>query len=481
MPNLNLKEQIEDVQGIIVRGYSQLQDACYVLLEIDDPQAARQWLGTLSVTDGRSGSRDRALNVAFTHAGLAALGLDRDSLRTFSHEFREGMVSPYRSRILGDQGASDPEHWEWGGPQTAPVHILLMLYASTEAALADYYEEVARQFEAAGLREQKKLDAALLRGENGCSKEHFGFCDGISQPYIEGLEKPAPAEQTVATGEFILGYPNEYGKLTERPLVPREKDPDNLLPDDVEGSGRRDLGRNGTYLVFRQMSQDVKKFWTFIQEQARDEKSGADADAPIRLASKMVGRWPSGAPMVRAPDHDDPDLARENDFRYHDEDPSGHRCPIGSHIRRTNPRDDLGPDPGSEQSIETNKLHQILRRGRAYGTPVADSMDPRDIMDADASGERGLHFICLAANLRRQFEFLQHSWANNPKFNGLYDDPDPLIGDRHRSGTDRPNCFTEQGQPVRRRITGMPNFVTIRGGEYFFLPSLQAIRYLASL
>ena len=481
MPNVNLKDQLDDVQGIIVRGYSQLQDACYVLLKVADPQAARPWLGTLPVTDGRSDPSQRALNVAFTHTGLAALGLDRDALGMFSQEFQEGMVSPHRSRILGDQGDSDPKHWRWGGPHTAPVHILLLLYASTESALTNYYEEMTQQFEAAGVREQEKLDAVLLRGENGCSKEHFGFCDAISQPFIAGLEKPAPAERTVATGEFILGYPNEYGKLTERPLVPREQDPENLLPETAKESGRHDLGRNGTYLVFRQMSQDVAGFWRFIRDQAGDERSDENVNAPIRLASKMVGRWPSGAPLVLAPDQDQPDLRRANDFLYHDKDPFGYRCPIGSHLRRTNPRDALGPQPGSKESIAINKRHQILRRGRAYGRPVTPSLNPKDIMKADASGERGLHFICLGANLRRQFEFVQHTWANNPKFDGLYDDPDPLIGSRNQRGEDTPDCFTEQARPLRRRTTGLPSFVTIRGGEYFFLPGLQAIRYLSSL
>jgi Dyp-type peroxidase family len=481
MPVATLKDQLDDVQGIIVRGYGQLHDACYVLLEVADAVAARRWLGGLPVTDGRSDPADRALNVAFTYPGLAALKLDGSVLELFSLEFREGMVSPHRSHILGDHGESDPERWAWGAPHNRPVHVLLLLYASTDAALADYHREVALGFEAAGVREIATLDANLLRGEDGCSKEHFGFCDALSQPFIAGLEKPAPEAATVETGEFILGYPNEYGKLTERPLVPRERDPGRILFEDVEGSGRGDLGRNGTYLVFRQLSQNVHAFWSFQQEHAGAGPGPATVDEQIRLASKMVGRWPSGAPLLLAPDRDRPELGTENDFLYHREDPQGYRCPIGSHVRRTNPRDSLEPDPGSKGSIAINKRHQLLRRGRAYGTPAAPSLNPRDLLAADPSGERGLHFICVGANVSRQFEFVQHSWANNAKFAGLYEDADPLIGDRDPRQKGKLGSFTEQARPVRRRVTGIPEFVTVRGGSYFFLPGLRAVHFLASL
>ena len=152
---------------------------------------------------------------------------------------------------------------------------------------------------------------------------------------------------------------------------------------------------------------------------------------------------------------------------------------MGSHIRRTNPRDSLGPDPGSAKSIAVNKRHQLLRRGRIFGVPVAASMDPDEIMNGDPAGERGLYFICLNANISRQFEFVQHSWSNNPKFAGLYSDPDPLTGTRH--STAEPDAFTIPADPVRQRVTGLPEFVTVRGGGYFFLPGIRAIRYLAAL
>ena len=476
-----LKDSLDDVQGIIVRGYGKLEDACYVMLQVRDPAAVKRWLAVLPVTDGRSNPVDRAMNVAFTHEGLAALGLDPEARAMFSHEFQEGMVRPHRSHVLGDHGPNDPKRWEWGGPNTEPIHILLLLYAATEAELVIFHGEIASSFEGAGLQEVRTLEAVLLRSEDGCSKEHFGFCDAISQPFIAGLEKPAPAPLTVETGEFILGYPNEYGKLTERPLLPAHRDPEKLLPEAVDGTGQRDLGHNGTYLVFRQINQDVGAFWSFIATAAGADDGPASSDARIRLASKMVGRWPSGAPLVLAPDEDQPELRRSNDFLYHEADPHGLRCPIGSHVRRSNPRDALEPQPGSEKSIAINKRHQLLRRGRAYGDPVVPSLNPDEILRADPAGDRGLHFICLGANLSRQFEFVQQSWANNPKFNGLYDDPDPLTGDRDPREKGKLGTFTEQARPVRRRTTGMPSFVGMRGGGYFFLPGLRAVRYLASL
>jgi deferrochelatase/peroxidase EfeB len=157
-------------------------------------------------------------------------------------------------------------------------------------------------------------------------------------------------------------------------------------------------------------------------------------------------------------------------------DPFGLHCPIGSHIRRTNPRDALNDDP--QQSLELSNQHRIVRRGRSYGTPLVEDMDPAKLMGTpDDRTERGLHFICLNAAIDRQFEFVQNLWANNPKFGGLYDDPDPLIGvlDGEKA------TFTVQKEPVRCAYSDMPRFVQVRGGAYFFLPGIAAIRMLADV
>jgi deferrochelatase/peroxidase EfeB len=190
-----------------------------------------------------------------------------------------------------------------------------------------------------------------------------------------------------------------------------------------------------------------------------------------------MGRWPSGAPLVMAPEGEDPALSDENDFAYHALDPHGYRCPKGSHVRRAHPRDSLDPEPGSHDSIQIGKRHRILRRGRQYGTWVSPLVPGARSQGTEKDEDRGLYFICLNANLARQFEFVQHTWINNPKFDGLYDDSDPVVAGRSTAG----RTFTMPTPPVRKRVTGLPSFVTVRGGAYFFLPGIRAVRYLASL
>jgi Dyp-type peroxidase family len=456
--------ELEDIQGLVARGYGTLRAATFVLLRIDDPAAARGWLGALAgeVATAERGRRSEAVHVALTHRGLRRLGLPERSLAGFPDEFTGGMTTDHRRRILGDVGESAPEQWRWGGPAD-PVDAVLLLYAEDPAglnAVADR-QAGAGALRAAGLAQVQRLDTAPLE-----DTEPFGFRDGISQPLIAELGppgQPGPRLHTVLAGEFVLGYQNQYGQIAESPAVAAADDPGRVLPrtGDAEWA---DLGRNGSYLVLRQLAQDVDRFRRFV-DQASQGDSPADPDASTRLAAKMVGRWPNGAPLTRAPDHPVDDLGDANDFGYADDDAAGLGCPVGAHIRRANPRDALDPEAGPEQSIRSVNRHRLLRRGRAYREPS----DP---------GERGIHFICLNANIARQFEFVQHTWLNNPKFAGLYDDTDPLVaphqGDAGRS-------FTVQARPLRQRITGLPPFVTVKGGAYFFLPGLRALRFLAGL
>jgi Dyp-type peroxidase family len=505
------KLDLADIQGIVARGYGNLRAASYVLLEITDPPSAGAWLGALSagLTTAEARPETRALNLAFTPTGLGKLGLGaaRDA---FSGEFTGGMAAPHRRRLLGDVDENAPERWRWGGPTTPAVDGLLMLYAADRAGLTALYAELAGQLAGGGVREVLRLETSDLD-----DVEHFGFRDGISQPLVEGLSRTGPPEQTVKAGEFVLGYRNEYGRYASRPTLDRAADPNGLLPEDPEGSGRADLGRNGTYLVFRQLVQDVRGFWRFVDGATRRPDGGTDPAARLRLAAKLVGRWPSGAPLALAPERDDPALADANDFAYHLADEHGQHCPIGAHVRRTNPRDSLDPRPGTSKSWAINKRHRLLRRGREYGpalaaadlwaaaegragAPAAGAIvragyerDASRTMRAAATAEaaqapapsgepdpeRGLHFICLNASLARQFEFVQSTWVHNPKFGGLYDDRDPLVAARVGAST----SFTIPGQPVRERVGGLPQFVTLRGGGYFFLPGIRAVRYLASL
>ena len=472
--------ELNDIQGIVARGYGPLKVAQFTLLRIVNSHNARAWLANMldqnQITPGSERPDRAAMNIAMTAEGLEAIGMAQAIREGFSEDFLAGMTTPHKRRTLGDHGASAPERWTWGGPKNNAVHLLLLLYASDKKRLSTAYQVQAKGFEGGGVTPVETLDASPLQD----GKEHFGFKDGISQPYFYELKPSTDKKNPVALGELLLGYRNAYQRYTQRPLLDAVGGPEELLPFAIESPQKRDLGKNGTYLVFRQLEQDVERFWSFMKENADPENATEDA---IRLASKMLGRWPSGAPLVKTPDRDQPEMKKLNDFGYHHPDPHGLRCPFGAHIRRTQPRDSLQPGPGTQKSIDFSNRHRILRRGRPYGRPVDPSMNPADFiaaLDSETNAKRGLHFICLNANIGRQFEFVQHTWSNNPDFNGLYNDPDPLIGDRGTQ-TKKRDTFTLQATPVRQRICGMPDFVKVRGGGYFFLPGIRALRYLAAL
>lgn len=453
----------DDVQGLLASGYGHLREARFLLLAINDPALAAAWLGGLAgeLTTARAKSCGTAVNVALSTSGLAKLGLP-PALGRFSDRFLEGMTAPHRSRALGDVGGDAPEHWRWGEPTTTPVDLLLLLYAEDAGSLSRLEQRLTGADD--GLEPVQRLDT------HWSEREHFGFRDGIAQPLVEGLRE-GPADDTIKAGEFVLGYRNEHDQVSGRPLVSRSADPNGILPTDAV-SGDADLGRNGSYLVLRQLRQDVRGFWTFLDDATVGADGHSDPDARVRLAAQIVGRWPDGEPLVLAPDGPREPPHPANEFRYHHLDPDGLRCPLGAHIRRSHPRDMLDPAPGSERSIAIDKLHRLLRRGRTYGSPVAP--DAALNGGAEDEDERGLHFICLCANIARQFEFVQHTWLNNPKFNGLYDDADPLVGPAGRS-------LTVQAHPLHRRVADLPSFVGVRGGAYFFLPGVRGVRYLASL
>jgi len=345
-----------------------------------------------------------------SYAGTKKLGLEPAILEMFSNEFITGIATPHRSLLLGDVEESSPAQWIWGGPNTRPIDMVLMMFAVDDHELSDVYNAYAKTFAANGLLEVLKLDTFDLG-----DKEHFGFHDGVSQPVIEGLPQTETSMNTIKAGEFLLGYPNEYGLYTDRPMLKPAMDPKGFFPRDSSGSGNVDLGRNGSYLVFRQLSQDVRGFWQFLDGATKNQDGSSNPTTRLKLASQMLGRWPSGAPLLKTPDQDDPRLADANDFAYYQTDPYGFNCPIGAHVRRANPRDSLDPEPGSEQSIAVGKRHSILRRGREYGPPV----DPAELLSAKKTitedQDRGLHFLCLNANISRQFEFIKKTHNNKEK------------------------------------------------------------------
>ena len=431
-------------------------------------------------------SADVAIHIAFTSPGLKELGLPDEILSTFSREFLEGMTEEYRSMLLGDTQQNSPEKWGWGNAKN-PIHCMMLYYAKNENILSTILENQKQEFATYGLRCLSTLDTFETPfSKEKVFKEHFGFRDGISTPIMEGLSGSKKAENNknkpiIKAGEFLLGYKNEYGVFPDSPSVKESKDPKNILPDMIGHPGFKDLGKNGTYLVYRQIEQHVFDFWQYMYNNS-GENGSTQIEKAIRLAAKMVGRWPGGAPLAIS-DTDDPDKSLTTDFSYQELDPLGHRCPFGSHVRRTNPRDMLRSERTTGQAIQMVRKHQILRRGRVYGKPLVEDMSPEKMINLGQNDDkkRGLHFICLVGDISRQFEFIQNVWANNFTFADLCNEVDPLISPRPAEKEPFCNEFTVPDEPLRRNYKEIPQFTKVVGGAYFFLPGVKALEFLANV
>jgi Dyp-type peroxidase family len=457
-----------DIQGLLLFAYKQHPWSRFYLLRFGTGEP-REWLRRV-LTDVTSAAEDPhgryRFNVAFSARGLAGLGL-HDDLDSFSREFVQGMAHPERSNVLGDRFSDDPQNWEFGGP-SAPVDALAMLYARSENELDERSDSLDALLEKYGIRYTSE-DVQLPPD----GREHFGFADGFAQPFIKGSgRRRFRGDAKLAAGEFVLGYPNAYGQLTAVPSA-RKRSGTREHPFPIHGTDRVSFGYNGSYLVLRKLHQDVAAFWRYCWEAAvADQASDPVAHAKL-IAARLVGRWPNGAPLVESPDAERPPHADRNDFGFRERDPDGLRCPLGAHIRRANPRDMFGDD--AKQGLHNANLHRIVRRGRAYGPKL-----PGDLPRADDGQERGLCFVALNANLSRQFEFIQQSWINNCSFAGLSAERDPLVGKEAVDFDDQPvpRIFSVQARPVRARYEGLPKFVQLKGGEYFFLPGLRALNFL---
>jgi Dyp-type peroxidase family len=436
--------ELDDIQAGVFRSRPAHYVACYLLLTVDEPAMGRHLVGALipyvPTAGNWQGNADKPmLGVGFTYSGLQALGVPPETLGSFEEQFQQGMAA--RAHILGDRGPSAPENWEQ--PFASPdVHIALMAMASTKESLDAEIAAAERLLEQhPGVRLIYRLDLEQLP----TGRTHFGYRDGIGQPLIEGLGAAGRPGQgpAIQPGEFLFGYPNEMGGVSTGPSP------------DV-------FGRNGSIIAFRKLHTDVAGFRRFLKEQ------GETPESEELLAAKMVGRWRSGAPLVLCPDQDDPELGadpdRNNEFLYHTQDPDGLACPMGSHMRRAFPRD------GLEHERVAANIHRILRRGATYGPPL-----PEGVLEDDGA-ERGIVFILIGSSLHRQYEFIKTQWLQDGVFIGAPDEDDPLVGQGDQTRT-----FTIPQRPVRRRVTGIPQFVTTRGGLYAFAPGINGLRWLAGL
>lgn len=506
---------LDDVQGNIVKAYGRFgyPVARYIFFQFHRVREAREFVAALVslLTTSRpwfggAGLPAATTNIAFTYQGLKHLGLPTKSLHSFPEDFSMGMKA--RAEILGDDRESAAEHWDPIWHNDKRIHMFMSINAQNPEALEQRYQTVLALRENAGdgveqlcghrgsggdnMPYQEAI--AVFKGGVPTPKEHFGFTDGISDPFFKGSGsnpvnvigggKPTrgnPATEEgwapLETGEFILGYRDEAHELPQAPVP-------NLL------------SMNGTFMVYRKLHENVGTFNRYIEQVGKDFPGGKEA-----IAAKMAGRWRNGAPMVLFPTEAEADrfmldletariesknakteeeriqkLEYYNSLRKKltgfnfDGDLHGHKCPWGSHIRRTNPRGSL--EFGVKGAFDTpgalDDRRRILRRGLPYGSVTDPSSD---------AGEHGIIFMAVNASIERQFEFVQQQWLNYGNDFKLANEKDPLLGNHYGdedyiiqgSGPDNPPFFCPR----------IPRFVTTRGGEYFFIPSITAVRMIA--
>jgi Dyp-type peroxidase family len=442
LPRGRVTVELDDIQATVLRYRPEPYYGTHVMLHVDDARAGREFLRDLTPHVASAADWWQAeepwIAVAITYSGLAALGVPEDSLESFPEAFRVGMAA--RAATLRDDGLNAPEHWE-AEFERGVVHVGVSVFSDSREAWRRAMDIARRHYEGRpGLTVVTVQDFGAQPGD----LNPLGYRDSIGQPAIEGSGvDPLPGQgPAIKAGEFILGYPGEAGVPLPAPRP------------DV-------LARNGTYVGLRKYQSRVGAFNRFLHANA-----GTDGEREL-LAAKLVGRWRSGAPLTLAPAQDDPALGadplRNNDFAYAD-DPEGRQVPLGSHMRRMNPRD-------SKMALLVDvNIHRIIRRSTTFGAPY----DPAALSEQDDETPRGLYFIFISAKAMATLEFLQQEWVNNGNFMSLGDERDPNVGLQQEGA-----AFTIPRAPVRRRIHGIETFNVLRGGEYFFLPSLTALKWLA--
>jgi Dyp-type peroxidase family len=419
-----------------------------------------------------------------------------------SPAFRVGMVG--RSALLGDPSdPSDPGHpsnWQIGGTGRE-LDALLIFAGDSRNEVSSAAAAAARALGATG---------AEVATEHGGVRpdlpghEHFGFDDGVSQPGIRGRASDGaddyvtprtvdvgasplaaalygyPGQTLVWPGEFVLGYP--------------ATGPDPLLPGPV-AEPLPEWTRNGSFLVYRRLHQDVAAFWNWITKARKTVKGLEGVRDDIALASRLVGRWPSGAPFNRTPGGDNKDMGKNayenNNFRFDTDtpdihyidddgkvhgtlfpgamakaDPVGVTCPWAAHIRKVNTRD----SPSDTGATTSTYARRLLRVGVPYGPPIKDNYK-------DDGADRGLLFLSIQASIENQFEFLQSRWMNDPTRPKAPAGNDMLVGQNGPADGGIRSCVMfPPGSLKEVKLEAPKQWVLPHGGGYFFLPSLSALR-----
>jgi Dyp-type peroxidase family len=537
---------VADIQGNVLVGFNKDYQT-FLFLQITKPEVGKAWLRLLAphvaTTEEvlafrrlyRALRRRRAgepaglaatwVNVAFTYEGIKKLTSEAEADLFPSDAFRVGLAA--RSGVLGDptdpRAEGHPANWVVGGPGNRP-DVLLVVASDSAAALKAEVRRLKAEIKAlqgtapgkrsrGGLRVIYEQAGANLPGRLG-GHEHFGFKDGVSQPGVRGRVSAAPqdfltprlldaqdprartfarpGQPLIWPGQFVLGYPLQDAHDDLNPAPAAEVSPA--------------WARNGSFLVFRRLRQDVARFRAFARVQAallaaKPAFAGMTAE---RFAALMVGRWPSGAPVARSPDQDNEELGRNplannafgfaaatappvlcpgahvppDPFPPAPADRDGVRCPFAAHVRKINPRDETTDQGGPRRTLQL----RLLRRGIPYGAPLADPADPADPGD---KGDRGLLFVSYQAFLEDQFEFLAQGWANSPVNPQGYDAPqgkqdaghDPVIGQNGDPAAARERSFVLRGPDGSFETIRLPQeWVVATGGDYFFAPSISALK-----
>lgn len=432
---------LQEIQAVILRNRPAPYFGSNMMLHIEQAAAGKELVKKLLpwITSAAEWHQaiDAMATIAFTYEGLKALNLPKESLDSFPESFQEGMAA--RSRKLHDVGENDPKHWQkpFG---TGEIHIAVNIIADTQEKWMAKLE-IARE-ELQKIKGVTLLARSDFRGTEE-AKNVFGYRDGISNPEIEGsgADDVPGYGKPIKAGEFLLGYPGEAGTIAHFPQP-------------------EVLGKNGTYLVFRKYHSKVYEFNKFLKKNAKTEEEQE------YLAAKMFGRWRSGAPLTLAPQKDNTELGADygenNNFSYKD-DQNGKIVPLSCHMRRMNPRD-------TKQSVLSDlNLHRIIRKGVSYGG------EPEKGTTEDDGKERGLYFIGISAKAMATMEFLQSEWTNTGNFINHGDEKDPIIGLNQGDGV-----FTVPGEQIRR-YTAVETFNIMRGGEYCFIPSISALKWISDL